>query len=81
MQLRSGIGSDAASVLKAVTAWLIRLSLRHQEPAHGAGARRLCGAACLLSAPRLAAPGGALGGCGHEVGRHPLWLGRSAPRL
>src|SRR5690606_22856053 len=47
------------------------------RPAHGAGARRLCGAACLLSSPRLAAPGGALGGCGHEVGE-PLcgWGGR-----
>nr|WP_241196067.1 GntR family transcriptional regulator [Streptomyces sp. SID10362] len=51
------------------------------RPAHGAGARRLNGAARLLSSPRLAAPGGALGGCGPEVGRHPLWLGRSAPRL
>lgn len=47
------------------------------RPAHGAGARRLYGAARLLSSPRLAAPGG----CGHEVGRHPLWLARSAPRL
>lgn len=51
------------------------------RPAHGMGARRLYGVARLLSSPRLAAPGGALGGCGHEAGRHPLWLGRSAPRL
>lgn len=57
-----------------------------KAPAHGAGARRLCGAACLLSAPRLAAPGGAQatagawGGetlCGwggrlHDF-RQPLW--------
>ncbi|MFI2374296.1 hypothetical protein ACH5AO_04370 [Streptomyces sp. NPDC018964] len=48
-----------------------------QVPAHGAGARRLCGAACLLSAPRLAAPGGALAICGHEMGKTLCgWGGR-----
>jgi hypothetical protein len=36
------------------------------KPAHGAGVRRLCGAACLLSSPRLAAPGGALRACGQR---------------
>lgn len=56
------------------------------RPVHGAGARRLSSAASLLSAPRLAAPGGALGGCGMKYWdtlcgwggrlhgfRQPLW--------
>jgi hypothetical protein len=37
------------------------------RPAHGAGAGRPHRPR-LLSSPRLAAPGGALGGCGYEVG-------------
>jgi hypothetical protein len=41
------------------------------RPAHGAGARRLCGAACLLSAPRLATPGGAPRACGQKRGGDP----------
>jgi hypothetical protein len=56
------------------------------RPAHGAGARRLCGAACLLSSPRLAAPGGALRAAGRskEVTRRSktcLRRGRSGSRL
>src|SRR5690606_41269125 len=51
------------------------------RPAHGAGARRLCGAACLLSAPRLAAPGGALGGCGREVDRKSTRLNSSHVKI